>query len=441
MKNMQLRLVLLTLMYGFSAHARTVKLTFTNEQNQPVDELLVGERANIHISGLDAGASVTVRCGQGELTSLARFTASPSGTVELEDQAPDSGTYSGADPDGMWWSRDVGVGPSIGTPQDAFSCIVQHNSQTIASGALRRISKAVGVKSQTLTFASEGLVGQFSLPPGSGPFPALLFLGGSEGGFSAGASDYFASKGYATLSLAYFAAPGLADNLDRIPIEYFEKAINWMRDQPIIDSSHFAVFGTSRGGELALLLASRLNVFSAVISVVGSPVVWAGGYDEVAKRQTSSWTIKGREIPFVSFPDAAPVQIKLPDGRMATDNAAAFAAAMRKSEEVSKAFIPIEQIKSPILFLGGADDHIWPSCEFGQLLSDRRHSPEDSVKCFIDAGHWIGNPGYPTTDLTFVHPVFHDLEFFGGTPSGTAHAQREGWQLVLSFLSSTTKDR
>jgi dienelactone hydrolase len=55
----------------------------------------------------------------------------------------------------------------------------------------------------------DGLRGAWFLPPGDGPHPAVIVLGGSEGGLPVrSAAPLLASHGYATLALAYFGLPG-----------------------------------------------------------------------------------------------------------------------------------------------------------------------------------------------------------------------------------------
>ena len=49
---------------------------------------------------------------------------------------------------------------------------------------------------------------------------------------------------------------GLPPTLSNIPLEYFETAIEWLQHQPRLDGGRIAVSGTSRGGELSLLLGA-----------------------------------------------------------------------------------------------------------------------------------------------------------------------------------------
>jgi hypothetical protein len=63
-----------------------------------------------------------------------------------------------------------------------------------------------------------------------------------------------------------------------------------------------------------------------------------------------------------------------------------------------------------------------------------RNASDDELVCYPAAGHGIGLPGMPTTDLVLEHPIFHELMMLGGTPAGTAHAQRDGTERIVTFL-------
>jgi fermentation-respiration switch protein FrsA (DUF1100 family) len=142
-----------------------------------------------------------------------------------------------------------------------------------------------------------------------------------------------ASHGYATLALAYFRLPGLPRGLVNIPLEYFGKAIARVR-APITPRNDFiAVHETSRGGELALLLASLYADIRAVVTVVPSGVVFGGlGPSEPGDlRPRGAWTLEGKPVP------------------------------------LERATIPVERIKGPVLMVSGRDDQLWPPLELAEI--------------------------------------------------------------------------
>ena len=55
---------------------------------------------------------------------------------------------------------------------------------------------------------------------------------------------------------ALIGLPGLPSSLENIPLEYFERALRWLAKQPAVDPHRIVTFGSSRGGEASLLIAS-----------------------------------------------------------------------------------------------------------------------------------------------------------------------------------------
>ncbi len=105
-------------------------------------------------------------------------------------------------------------------------------------------------------------------PASGGPYPAVVVLGGSEGGLPLRNAAWLASHGYAALALAYFRYDNLPQRLEAIPLEYFGQALSWMASRPEIDANHIGVMGVSRGGELALQLGSMYPQIKAVVAFV-----------------------------------------------------------------------------------------------------------------------------------------------------------------------------
>jgi dienelactone hydrolase len=123
----------------------------------------------------------------------------------------------------------------------------------------------------------EGLVGTLFCPPTPGPHPAMIALGGVGGGLREGGPEALASEGFAALTLAYFGLEGLPRELVEIPLEYFGRAIEWLKYQPEVNTNRIAVVGNSKGGELALLLGTTYpEDVRAVIGYAPSGVVWQG---------------------------------------------------------------------------------------------------------------------------------------------------------------------
>ncbi len=305
----------------------------------------------------------------------------------------------------------------------------------VAQAQLNFYSAAPGVASQLLHFAEHGLVGKLSLPPGDGPFPGMIALGGSGGGFSEIQCEYYASHGFACLSLAYFAAPELSTAIERIPVEYFEKAIEWLLGQPKVRPNRVMLIGGSRGGELVLLLGSLLPKVRAVVAIAPSAVCWGHGHN-------TSWTYRGKDIPFVSHMDAEPKWEVAHDGVLAQNYAVMFEKAMENKKSVQEAMIPVERINGPVLFIGGGDDRLWPATRMIELSMERMNARvhRDETLCFPLACHGLGVPGLPTTNISMIHPLIKTRMNLGGTPIENAKAQRQAHDATLRFLRENSGD-
>lgn len=107
--------------------------------------------------------------------------------------------------------------------------------------------------------SENGLIAKFIRPEGNQPLPVMLILGGSEGGVEGARQGgiAFSKVGYATLSVAYFGANNLPANLQNVPLEYFASALEWLKREPSVDARRIGIYGVSKGGEAALLVASR----------------------------------------------------------------------------------------------------------------------------------------------------------------------------------------
>ena len=235
-----------------------------------------------------------------------------------------------------------------------------------------------------------GVVGTLVLPDQTRPYRGVLRLGGAEGGISLVDADAIAAEGYAVLALAYFGMEGLPADLEDVPLEYFGKAIAWMKSSPSIDSSRLAIVGISRGSSLALLLPTIYDDFDAVIALAPTHVTWQSSYlDWDRYEDRSSFTWRGKPSPYVpyDFSNAAAM-----DGCDETGACAKmYEHSLKQVDRVRRALIPVERIHAPILLLSGKKDSLWPSFAMGNLIMQRldqaEHPYEHSHIAYENAGH------------------------------------------------------
>ena len=277
---------------------------------------------------------------------------------------------------------------------------------------------------------ADGLVAQYIHPTAPGRHPALLILGGSEGG-TAGVRRLaapFAAQGYAVLALSYFGADGLPQNLDQIPLEYFATGLRWLAARPEVDGGRIGVFGISKGGEAALLVASRNPQIRATVAGVPSNVAWQG-IIRPAWDNRSSWSEGGRPLPYLSydFSHGFTSILALYQGGLAT-------AAQHPDAE-----IPVERINGPVLLISGRADSLWPSTAMSEAVVARlrAHNFRFPVEhlAFENAGHAAASP--PVLGQNSAGPD----SFVGGTEEGNATARAESWRATVCFFRSALGPR
>jgi len=276
---------------------------------------------------------------------------------------------------------------------------------------------------------ANGLVADFSLPASaSGRLPAIIILGGSEGGMGAAAARdgrLIAQRGYATLQLAYFDAPGLPKDLGLIPLEYFKTAIDWLRVQPTVDPDRIGIVGGSIGGEVALTVAAHYREIRVVVAAMPSSVVWPG-IVHTAGEPPSTFTLDGRPLPY------------LPYGGPFTTIFNLYAKGLQAVGQHQDAVIPVERINGPVMLVCGLSDTLWPSCPMSEQVAARLKAKHFTHPLqlleYPDAGHAVfGKPWDPND------PHFADLAKEGGSPNGNQRARQDSWARAMAFLDSALK--
>ena len=288
-------------------------------------------------------------------------------------------------------------------------------------------------------------VGTICTPDSSGQHPAILLLGGSEGGNEMSHSAArFADAGYVAASVAYFGLPGLPQVLEEIPVETVGKALDAIGARPDVDKNRIAIFGISKGGEFALLAASIYPQIHAVVAAVPSPFAWQGIPRGPEATAHSSWTVGGKPVPFVPY-SAAMGQLfaQAFGGHGPLDLRPGYDASMKENSlAISPATFHLETVQGPILFIAADDDHIWDSVAQSQIgiqylkLHSRKYV--DMYYDYPGAGHifLFATPAHPMTQIP-IGPGTTML--LGGTAQANVTAASRAWPQIMSFLSSALK--
>ncbi|WP_030905698.1 acyl-CoA thioesterase/BAAT N-terminal domain-containing protein [Streptomyces sp. NRRL F-5126] len=376
---------------------------------------LADQPVHLRITGLSTYGTVTVRS---EATASdgsvwhgdAVFTADSHGTVDVDGQAPVSGTYHTADGMGLFWSMVPPKGdpdtttfgrglPQAGSPAYRVRLTAKEQGAPAASRTLTRRWVTPGVRSRKLTLAHDHVVGELFLPPEGAPRAApVLEFGGSEGGNSSvWDAALLASRGHPALALAYFDEPGLPKELRDVPIEYFATAARLLAAQPSADPSSLVAIGGSRGSEAALLLAQHLpRLVHGAVLLSGSSIVNPG-----FPHGGTAWTLGGKPV--------------------------------------AEGPVLLGHVSGPILDIVGLDDQVWASPRYARSLRDEARLDGDRypvrVLDYAGAGHGVGTSPY-TPPTTGTRPSANGTGLrLGGSRAADAAASERAWPRILAYLS------
>lgn len=290
---------------------------------------------------------------------------------------------------------------------------------------------------------AKAFVGTICTPNDGARHAAILLLGGSEGGDSmARAAELFKAHGYVAASVAYFRARGLPPTLENVPVETVGRAIDALSARGDVDPHRLAVFGFSKGGELALLAASVYPSIHAVVADVPSPFAWQGiSSNETAP--TSSWSIAGKSLPFVPFAERiGTVLTPAVRNDEPIELRHLYDESMKDRTAVDRAFFHLERIRGPILLLAGDDDRLWDSpaqCRLALSYLRAHHHPyKDTFLHYPSAGDLFL---FATPQQALIEASLgDDLEIaFGGTAKGNVKAARSAWPTIYAFLTSALR--
>lgn len=425
------------------------------------------QRRRIQVSGAVPGSVVTVRArtdrNGDEWTAQASFLADAIGSIDLGSQAPVSGDYRCADAMGLFWSQCLasgGAGKS--EPADVripikTELIAWEETGTgyldmegpAARGQEHRLTVEqwlLAEDTQRIEVRSNDLVGTLFRPAGEGVFPTVIVMNGSGGGINETRAAQYASRGIQAFALGYFRAPGLSNYISRTPLEYFERALDYVAAELSPRGGKPVVSGQSRGGELTLLLASRFPEKIAGIAafVPGAFVFGAQGAADPADGWNGpTWTWQGQALPHFWDNNTGVTWQPWSADAAPSRHADVYIDGLHDRNLAMQSRIPIEQFKGPVACVSGLDDRAWPSSMASRMvmntLERHGHAAERLHLDFDSAGHGIGMPFLPSTSIQVLHPVSQVAYSNGGTPPGNARASETSFEEICAFIERSTK--
>ena len=268
--------------------------------------------------------------------------------------------------------------------------------------------------------------------PGAG---AVAVLGGSEGGDATARRIGAAllQAGFTVLGVPYFRSPGdagagphasLPSAFANLRVERVGEAVDWLRSQTGIASDRVALYGFSKGAELALLAASLDGPCAAVVAISPSDVVWEGWGRGIAPGTSSGFSWKGRPLPFVPYEGFASEMARYARGERGARLANAHEAGRaRHPRRVARARIAAESARCPMLLAAGGRDLAWPSAKMATWIATRRRRAglETRLLVYPECGHVLCGRG------DWRHPT---------SPTGAQDQEARAaiWAATIGFL-------
>lgn len=407
---------------------------------------LMDQELEIRATGLDPGQPAILRAEMPDKNgdiwrSSAGFYADGDGVIDLTLHAPANGDYHGVRPMGLVYAATLPVasrGPNAYTyPTDKpipLTVSLESRGTLIDSVTITRSFMGDRVTARRLE--ENGLDGWLYLPPVTHTAPALLVIGGSEGGHSAAENAMLlASHGYAALALAYFGVGDLPESLAEIPIEYFIKGVDLLQRQPSVDRDRIGVVGTSKGAEAALLLASIDRRLKTVVVYTPSAFVWSC----ICREDRSSWTYQGQPVDYIPTQDDPTYA---PETGYPVSFVVHYRYRYRNKPDSQSKVIPVEKIQGDVLLISGKDDLLFPSDEMASMIMDRLHQKGFEYRSqhlsYENTGHRIRKSYMPWANSS---ATARGWLLLGGTDAGNARAQADSWPRVLEFLEESLGPR
>ncbi|XP_063331059.1 peroxisomal succinyl-coenzyme A thioesterase-like [Pelmatolapia mariae] len=267
---------------------------------------LIDEQISIKGRFLSQNYPVTV-CAQmhseeGDLwEAFAHYTTNASSSINLTSDHSVGGSYVGCEPMGLFWALEPALGSREGlrlrkrnveTPYIVnISLLEGHTSPgegqstELAAVTVERWYMAPGVR--RIEIRQNKIIGTLFLPPGPGPFPAMLDLWGMGGGLLEYRSALLASRGFASLSVAYMGHKDLPGPPDIMSVGdlYFKSAFQLLQDHCQVDADRIGVIGHSFGVCLTFRIATRIGV---KVKNITCPLMYIVGEDDLCAASTEN---------------------------------------------------------------------------------------------------------------------------------------------------------
>ncbi|XP_034558885.1 acyl-coenzyme A thioesterase 1-like [Notolabrus celidotus] len=395
----------------------------------PSARCLFDDPVQVTVAGLRSRQVVTMRARSTDekgvvFSSSATYRADGDGDIDLNKDPSLSGTYVGVEPMGLLWSMKA---DSLHkrfqkikalNPHTVKFSVHEEEGKMLAEATNERVLMGDGVSRIPV---KEGNVrGVLFTPPGPGPFPAVLDLYTFGGGVSEKRASLLANRGFVVLTVALYGHDDMPKNISEIHLDYFEEAIEFLRNHEKVGGKGVGVISISKSGDLALSAATYLSGVEAT--------VWINGHS--ANTIYPLYYKKTLTLPPLMF-DFDKI-IPAESGACIIKHGVHDPTA----EENKATLVPIEKAKGHFLFVVSEDDLNWDSKGYSEEMVARlKHHGKDNFEsvCYPGAGHYLEPPYGPYCPSAY-HGVVKRVVLWGGEPRSHAAAEVHMWKKIQEFF-------
>lgn len=255
---------------------------------------------------------------------------------------------------------------------------------------------------------------------------------------------YLRNAGYNVLVLGFYLWEGLPKYLIHIPVDYVEKAVEWLRKEKGIKGIAMTSASTCAG--YTLLAASLIPDISCVIPVVPYDYVPGGTIQRgimFKEAHKSQYTWHGRELAYT------PIEILDEKGMLWWFNSARkapgyglsrfmrFGYDIMEKKLLPEARIKVENMHADVLFLAVKNDDAWPSDvavpRMVKILEETNYPYRVKYHIYDKASHALTDgldemTGYAKWALKHMLPAEKKY------PKECEWARQDSFRRILAFL-------
>ncbi len=216
------------------------------------------------------------------------------------------------------------------------------------------------------TLEKEGFLGTF-YPGTQYPDSGIILVGGSgeKRELVEERGKTLAQEGFSVLTVGYYLWKPLSKDTVRIPVDYVERAVQWLKNACPVEICRIGMTGLSLGAAYTLLAASLIPEISCVVAVSGFDFVVEGCKNMIVRQHRSYFTFHGQDIPY----EEAEALSHLPKTLRAWRKNPSYGRnAMNRfyynecfPDRTEKSRIKVEDINGDVLLLTPGYDDTWPS--------------------------------------------------------------------------------